>query len=259
MMSDTETIEEEAVANRHIDENPHEACGHGFILDIEKLTFPGMLGIAALRASYNASAFHDTLYASFGIVFPDSIRLAVRKRRAEYLAGRYLGRILLGERGMPTEIASGNHRQPLWPSGWVGSITHTDDVAVCCIASQANVGILGVDVEHWFDVDTAASIGATIVLRDEQSLLDGPWSYPHALTLAFSAKESLFKAVYPKVGHYFDFHCAKLIDVDYAAGTFSLLITNTLSAAIAAGSVYRGYFENWGSRVFTLITEDWRA
>jgi enterobactin synthetase component D len=93
----------------------------------------------------------------------------------------------------------------------------------------------------------------------EEALLAGPFPYANALTLAFSAKESLFKAIYPKVGHYFDFDCAKWIDADYTVGTFWLRIANTLSPSVVEGNIYRGHFAHWGSCVFTLIAGDANA
>ncbi|MEW9905918.1 MAG: hypothetical protein AB2990_00800 [Candidatus Symbiodolus clandestinus] len=51
------------------------------------------------------------------------IGTAVPKRQAEYLAGRYLSRLLFTEQGLNLiQIPSGAHRQPLWPIGWLGSI-----------------------------------------------------------------------------------------------------------------------------------------
>jgi 4'-phosphopantetheinyl transferase N-terminal domain len=103
---------------------------NGFIRKAERLAFPGFPDIAALRCRYCAPAYHDTLFGELGIVFPEQVRQAVRKRKAEYLAGRYLCRILLGERGLPTQVANGSHRQPLWPAGWIGSVTHMYGPAV---------------------------------------------------------------------------------------------------------------------------------
>jgi enterobactin synthetase component D len=117
------------------------------------------------------------------------------------------------------------------------------------------VSILGIDVERWLDADAAASIAQGIVNRDEEARFIGPWPYRMALTLAFSAKESLFKAVFPQVGAYFDFDCVEWIGADHSTGTFSLRIAKPLIAAIPAGRLYRGYFEDWGGCLVTLIAE----
>jgi enterobactin synthetase component D len=227
---------------------------NGFIREVERLVFPTLTpGIGALRCRFDASAFYEELYAELGIACPESLFRALRKRKAEYLAGRYLCRLLLRERGLPTLIPSGRHREPLWPVGWIGSVTHTDEIAVSCIAPCASVNILGIDVERWLDGDTAASLAPIIIGRDKYTRLAGPWSYGHAVTLAFSAKESLFKALYPQVGSYFDFNCAELIDANHAAGTFSLRIAKQLSGRIPAGRIYEGYFKDWGSCVATIV------
>jgi enterobactin synthetase component D len=254
-MLDTKPMDAERAPPRGAAAIPLATGDNGFIREAERLAFPGFPDIATLRCRYCAPAYHDTLFDELGILCPEQVRPAVRKRKAEYLAGRYLCRILLGERGLPTLVANGSHRQPLWPAGWIGSVTHTYDTAVCCLASQAAVNILGIDVERWLDADAAASIAPGIVNRDEEARFVGPWPYREALTLAFSAKESLFKAVFPQVGAYFDFDCAEWIGADHAAGTFSLRIAKTLTAAIPAGRLYRGYFEDWGDCLVTLIAE----
>ena len=49
------------------------------------------------------------------------------------------------------------------------------------------------------------------------------------LTLTFSAKESLFKALYPQVRCYFDFLDARMVAVDMQRQTFVLALLKTLT------------------------------
>ncbi|SUI55146.1 Uncharacterised protein [Serratia marcescens] len=58
------------------------------------------------------------------------------------------------------------------------------------------------------------------------------------LTLTFSAKESLFKALYPQVRCYFDFLDARMVAVDTQRQTFVLALLKTLTPNCppAAGS-----------------------
>ena len=62
------------------------------------------------------------------------IRGAGRSRRQEFTAARTCARQALRELGLPeTAILRGEHREPLWPPGIVGSITH------CALYSAAVV------------------------------------------------------------------------------------------------------------------------
>lgn len=227
-----------------------------FIQELEPVSLPFLPGIALLRCRFDLADYSDNLYEQVGICCPDNIRQAVRNRKAEYLAGRYLSRILLQEKGLAPDLPSGHHRQPLWPPGWVGSITHTRDMAISCIAARSQLSLLGIDLEHWPGAQVTDEIAADIVARDEERLLLGPWPPAHALTLAFSAKESLFKAVYPTVGCYFDFNCIKLVDLDYVAKTFALRVATELSQEIPSGKVVHGHFDISDQRLFTIVAED---
>lgn len=55
------------------------------------------------------------------------------------------------------------------------------------------------------------------------------------LTTIFSAKESFFKAAYPKVGAYFDFDAASLVDYDAQASRLIFCVTRDLSSDVVEG------------------------
>lgn len=226
---------------------------NGFIFDIASLEFKLWPGMTLLRCKFDVSAFRDELYGQLCITCPENIRSAVPKRKAEFLAARYLSRILLETRGLPTNLPSGHHRQPLWPTGWVGSITHTHDTAVSVLAASWQGSLLGIDLERWMDPEIADKIKRTIVDNREECLLAGPWPFAHALTLAFSAKESLFKAIYPMVGCYFDFDCVELVELDYASGTFVFRIARVLSPRVGIGEVFQGHFDILDNGVLTVV------
>ncbi|WP_369125675.1 4'-phosphopantetheinyl transferase family protein, partial [Catenulispora rubra] len=53
------------------------------------------------------------------------IARAVDKRRMEYITTRHLARTALVRLGFPpVAIGTGANREPLWPAGVVGSMTH---------------------------------------------------------------------------------------------------------------------------------------
>lgn len=114
-----------------------------------------------------------------------------RKRQTEHLAGRIAAVYALREVGEKEVPAVGDRRQPLWPAPWYGSISHCERSALAVVSA----GPVGVDIERILSPALAAELESSIVNSAEKSLLDAS-SLPSALalTLAFSAKESGFKA-----------------------------------------------------------------
>lgn len=136
---------------------------------------------------------------------------AGKKRQTEHLAGRIAAVHALrpfGEKGVP---GIGEQRQPLWPAGLYGSISHSEHTAVA-VVSQTPVGI---DIERVFESQLAESLAQEIATDSELVVLrNGPLAFTLALTLAFSAKESLYKAFsadHPTLLH---FHDALVLAVD---------------------------------------------
>lgn len=134
---------------------------------------------------------------------------AVHKRRAEFAAGRACARAALSAIGQPAApVLAGPRGEPRWPSGVVGSITHSNNLAAAAVArSAAGLAGLGIDVEPWAGLP-APLVGsiAGAAERSHLRLLEGwrpdvPWS-----RVLFSAKESVFKVWYPLAGEWLDFH-----------------------------------------------------
>lgn len=114
-----------------------------------------------------------------------------RKRKAEHLAGRIAAVHALREYGIKTVPGIGRQRQPLWPQKLFGSISHSASTALAVVSRQP----VGIDIEAIFTPQTAAELASSIVTHAEKELLaNGCLSIELALTLAFSAKESAFKA-----------------------------------------------------------------
>lgn len=117
---------------------------------------------------------------------------AGRKRKAEHLAGRIAAIHALRERGHKQVPGIGERRQPLWPEGLSGSISHCATTALAVVSRQP----VGVDIETLFTPQTAIELCSSLVVRDEEQILRAcALPFPLALTLAFSAKESVFKAL----------------------------------------------------------------
>ncbi|TGC05103.1 enterobactin synthase subunit EntD [Escherichia sp. E2661] len=116
---------------------------------------------------------------------------AGRKRKAEHLAGRIAAVYELREYGYKCVPAIGELRQPVWPAEVYGSISHCGTTALAVVSRQP----IGIDIEEIFSAQTAAELTDNIITHTEHEIITGcDLPFPMALTLAFSAKESAFKA-----------------------------------------------------------------
>ncbi|HDZ8009661.1 TPA: enterobactin synthase subunit EntD [Citrobacter amalonaticus] len=135
----------------------------------------------------------DTFHEHDLLWLPHHAQLARagRKRKAEHLAGRIAAVHALREWGHKNVPGIGEQRQPLWPHGLFGSISHGATTALAVVSRQP----VGVDIETIFTPQTAVELASSIVTETEKVRLAGRGlRFEQALTLAFSAKESAFKA-----------------------------------------------------------------
>ncbi len=119
---------------------------------------------------------------------------AGERRRRDFTAGRACAHRALAELGHAgAAVLAGASREPLWPGGVVGSITHCDGYAAAAAASADQVMAIGVDAEPLAPLPDAV---ATRILADGEEPADVGGRFDPVL-LTFSAKEAAFKAWYP--------------------------------------------------------------
>ncbi|MXF45226.1 enterobactin synthase subunit EntD [Raoultella sp. Lac2] len=131
---------------------------------------------------------HDILW------LPHHQQLAncARKRQMEHLAGRIAAACALKAAGVKGVPGTGDQRQPLWPAPWSGSISHCGTRALAVVADRP----VGIDIENVFTPALAAELESSIIRPPERAvLMASGLPFALALTLAFSAKESGFKAL----------------------------------------------------------------
>jgi 4'-phosphopantetheinyl transferase EntD len=146
----------------------------------------------------------------------EQIAKAVEKRRREFATGRILARRAMREVGLnPGPIRRGDQRQPLWPEGCLGSITHADRLAVAGVAASGSVRGLGLDVEVADRV--GENLHDKLFTAWELSQLAG--ADPRLPGLLFSAKEAGYKATFPIAGKFIGFQEAEVL-VDWPGNRF---------------------------------------
>ncbi len=134
------------------------------------------------------------------------------KRRRDFTLGRAAARQALEGVGFPvvSPVLRGEHREPLWPVGIVGSIAHSGGYGVAAVAWQQDLPALGIDIQAIEDRYTDELI-ARFADPDEFDWVrsDAARRTERAVKL-FSAKESVFKALYPLGRVWFAFDVAHL-------------------------------------------------
>jgi len=129
---------------------------------------------------------------------------AVLKRKMEFRKGRQCARQALRFFGVaPCPIPAGNSREPVWPMGYVGSITHCNGFCAAAVAENTKHIAIGIDIEE--KKPLSFDITGQILTESEKTSfnLDDPVDY--LALLVFSAKESIFKCLYPLTNRYMDF------------------------------------------------------
>jgi 4'-phosphopantetheinyl transferase EntD len=142
----------------------------------------------------------------------------VDARRREFTSARTCARRALARLGLSSvPILPGPNREPLWPGGVVGSITHCAGYCAAAVASNSVLSTLGIDAEVH---DALPEEVRNVVLLEEERcwLRTRRTDSIHWDRVLFSAKESLYKAWFPMTGRWLDFTEA-LVTVDLSQGT----------------------------------------
>jgi len=133
----------------------------------------------------------------------DVHRLAAQmtaRRRADFLVGRRaLGHALAdsGLPDLPRSVVIGERGRPFVPAGLTVSVSHSRGIAVALAASTERFCSVGIDLELSHLPDDAAHLVLTEPERAWLSNVDSPVERRYRLLTAFSAKESVFKALDP--------------------------------------------------------------
>lgn len=213
------------------------------------------LPISLKIAQFSVADYDDQLFQQQEIDFPASLKMAVDKRRAEYLAGRILAkRLLLAPAVGDWHVGFDHHRCPLWPNGIVGSISHSNRIATCAIAKSTQVSGIGIDIEQRVGRDSFMAIRQLAFIPEEWQRLTESHISPYlAATIGFSAKESLFKALYPSVGRYFDFSDAHISHFDANNRILEMVLSSSLGAGFPIGRKFIAQFSVQEPMVMTIV------
>ena len=176
---------------------------------------------------------------------------AVEKRRREFAAGRSCARRALAQLGWSDfPLLVGPRREPVWPPGIVGAITHCPGYCAAAVARAAVVRSLGIDAEVRGPLpEGVADMVCTEAELRHTAALDGD----HWGVVLFSAKESIYKAWYPLAQRWLDYRDAELT-LDLERGIFRARILLQLEPGVFPWNPLEGRFVVGPDRVYTAVT-----
>ena len=189
-------------------------------------------------------AFDDTVP---GLLFAEEEALlvnAVDKRRREFTTARRCAREALAGLGLPpVPVLPGAQREPQWPAGVVGSITHCDGYRAAVVARSTDLLTVGIDAEP--NQPLPSGVLDAIALPAEVS-----WAAELAIAhpsvcwdrLLFCAKEAVYKAWFPLARRWLDFDQAN-VEVQPTAGTFTAALL--VPGPLVGGQPLAGFTGRW--------------
>lgn len=218
-------------------------------------TSSGIEDVVLLQGSFQETAYSDDLFQECNVDFPTKLTKAVDVRRADFLAGRMLLKCAQNRLGLANQqIKIGPHRAPVWPDDCRGSVTHSHGRVACLLTASVN-SHLGIDLEKIASENALKALRQQVLNDAERTLVSSAkdWQPDVLATLVFSAKETLFKALYPKVQSYFGFDAANIY-ASPSQGKLLLKLTHTLGADCIADQIYEMQYILYPDYVLTWLS-----
>lgn len=233
-------------------------CEYSSFVDPIESVWPWTLPLANVHmvaTRFDHRSLDDKDFSRYGIPLPPSLQSAVAKRRAEFLAGRLCARrALLMLNGSEDVPGIRGDRAPQWPEGCVGSITHSDDRAAALVTHRDEFLGLGLDMERLLSNADGRKLAGDILTTEELARLArfSSEQVGFIVTLTFSLKESLFKALYPLIGKFFYFEHAELVEWDIS-GAARLRLLRDLDREWSTGCELNAQFRLVDGCVLSLV------
>lgn len=224
-------------------------------LPVPELLSPGVTGVAA---SYPLPEREVATDLTGDLDLPQELARAAALRKVEFWAGRQCARQALEALGFSGEadLAIGEGQRPVWPAGFLGSITHGQGFAWAAVASTDQLQGLGIDSEPVLSGNLLEEVREQVASPAELETLGGT-GLEHAtgVTALFGAKECLFKCLYPHCGTFFDFPDASVPEwhLEPGGGRFLIRLETELTEVLTRGFALEGRFLLDGDRVHTAL------
>ena len=133
-----------------------------------------------------------------------------QKRMLDFKRGRYCARMALAHVGRQHEaISVGASREPVWPDGIIGSISHCDGTSAAAVCAGDDLLGIGIDME-------TLQVLEPVVLDQICGPEEVQWMANHHTDRQFSSvvfciKEAIYKSVWPNLRRFVEFREVSVI------------------------------------------------
>jgi 4'-phosphopantetheinyl transferase EntD len=163
---------------------------------------------------------------------------AVAKRQREFAAGRVYARAALAALACPPQaIPAAADRRPIWPRGFVGSISHCDHLCAAIVGRSAAYLGLGIDIDD--DTPLEDGLRDIICRPDERRIVAENGLSADGAKLLFVVKEAVFKAYYPATSAFLDFHEVS-VELDERNRSFTATLVAAEKPSLADSRCFQG-------------------
>ena len=198
--------------------------------------------------------FDSQLEESFSHLLPHTMANVAQVRKQEFIAGRYCAYQAAKLVGLElVKLPAAKTREPVWPEGIVGSITHSKLMAISCVSLSQDWSSIGIDAEELINPSLRADIESLVASPVELQYL-GSLDSQIGLTVLFSAKEALYKALFPLVRTFIDFKEVKLTNLDADTKVFELELISSNEKLAGHLGRYQGSFKQFGETIVTVVS-----
>jgi len=215
-------------------------------------------GCAGARVMGDPAAWSDAFD------WPTELTDAAATRRSDFLMGRLAAVEALRRLGVDASVGRSSDGAPAWPEGVAGSLTHHSGVAAA-VVGRGMAG-LGIDICPRLDGDRLRAVVRQCLAETERER----WASAEEATLAFAAKESIYKAAYPRAQRFIGFAEAEIMTIDAGrsavekchpvdvsdrrtqAGAWTAVLTGPLAEEIGVDAVTGSYAWD-GSLLYAVL------
>lgn len=198
---------------------------------------------------FDTDSLSEELSEQYGAIFPANFHNAVSKRKAEFIAGRMASHNRLKAFGNNEQVRVNEDKSPAWPEGFTGSITHDGGIACAVVAPKdGDTHSIGIDLCVSMTDNDAMQVADNIGTLDELNRFIGTSFFTgDSLRLIFSAKESLYKAVYPLIKRFVDFKEVEIMTVegDDEHGTITAAAVNRNDLPLSVIDEFTVYYQRF--------------
>ena len=199
----------------------------------------------------------SNIFKHYRLEQPSYLKNANSKRLNEFFSGRIIAEAILKKHfNCSAKITSMQFKLPKWPINVIGSISHSNHWIIVAISSQTEC--LGIDLEHIVDITFVQESALLILTQSEQTLWQREKtmfiSFREYLTLIFSLKESLYKAVYPITQSYIDFLEVAVVRIDIKKQIAIFKFDEKIQKNHGLYTEYQGFWNFKDDYVVTWVT-----